>query len=79
MTTKNTPPQNDEPVAALGDPPFTEEETTKTKFNHSIKVPIQYRTAARLLRVNFEKGASLKSLIFQEKHAVSISKSVCVC
>lgn len=41
-----------------------------TQYNHSVKVPSQYRAAARLLKKTFEEGASLKGLIFQEKHAV---------
>lgn len=44
----------------------------ETQFNHSVKVPMQYRAAARLLKKTFEQGASLKGLIFQEKHAVII-------
>lgn len=44
--------------------------TRPTYFYHSVKVPTQYRVAARLLKKCFEEGGSLKGLIFQEKHAV---------
>lgn len=49
----------------------------ETQYNHSIKVPSQYRAAARLLKKTFEEGASLKGLIFQEKHAVSKQADGC--
>lgn len=48
----------------------------ESKFNHSIKVPNQYRKAAKLLKQTFEQGASLKGLIFEEKHAVWINISL---
>lgn len=46
-----------------------------TFFNHSVKVPIQYKTGAKFLKINFEKGVSIKDLIFREKHAVSMPGS----
>lgn len=55
-------------------------ETTDTTlvYHHSIKVPTQYRVAARLLKKTFEEGGSLKGLIFQEKHAVIFYSCSCV-
>lgn len=43
----------------------------ETKFNHSIKVPNQYKKAAKVLKNSLEKGASVKEQIFTEKHAVN--------
>lgn len=43
----------------------------ETKFNHSIKVPNQYKKAAKVLKNSLEKGASVKEQIFSEKHAVN--------
>ncbi|XP_034112835.1 28S rRNA (cytosine-C(5))-methyltransferase [Drosophila albomicans] len=40
-----------------------------SKFNHSVKVPTQYKVAAKILRTALEKQKSIKSLIFEEKHA----------
>lgn len=44
-------------------------------FTHSVKVPTQYKNAAKILRKAVQDGASLKSLIYEETHAVS-TKSV---
>lgn len=46
----------------------------ETKFKHSIKVPNQLRKAAKVVRKTFEEGASIKGLIFEEKHVVSVPK-----
>lgn len=70
-TTNTTPPTTTNPFAESA-----AERTTTTKFNHSVKVPIQYKTAAKLLKTNFEKGVSLKELIFKEKHAVSVTSEL---
>lgn len=43
----------------------------ETKFNHSIKVPNQYKKAAKVLKNSLERGASVKEQIFSEKHAVN--------
>lgn len=43
----------------------------ETKFKHSIKVPMQYKKAAKVLKNSLEKGASVKEQIFTEKHAVN--------
>lgn len=43
----------------------------ETKFKHSIKVPMQYRKAAKVLKNSLEKGDSVKEQIFTEKHAVN--------
>lgn len=41
-------------------------------FNHSVKVPTQYkRTAAVLEKALENRQKSIKNLIFEEKHAVS--------
>ncbi|EDW84279.2 uncharacterized protein Dwil_GK13235 [Drosophila willistoni] len=40
-----------------------------SKFNHSVKVPTQYRATAKILRTALEKQKSIKSLIFEERHA----------
>ncbi|KAH8417243.1 hypothetical protein KR222_007042 [Zaprionus bogoriensis] len=40
-----------------------------SKFNHSIKVPTQYKATAKILKAALEKQKSIKSLIFEEKHA----------
>ncbi|XP_067619855.1 28S rRNA (cytosine-C(5))-methyltransferase [Eurosta solidaginis] len=39
------------------------------KFNHSIKVPTQYKRVAAVLKAALDRKKSLKSLIFEEKHA----------
>ncbi|XP_022210705.1 28S rRNA (cytosine-C(5))-methyltransferase [Drosophila obscura] len=40
-----------------------------SKFTHSVKVPTQYKATAKILKVALEKQKSIKSLIFEEKHA----------
>ncbi|KAH8307628.1 hypothetical protein KR044_005898 [Drosophila immigrans] len=40
-----------------------------SKFNHSVKVPTQYKVTAKILRTALERQKSIKSLIFEEKHA----------
>ncbi|KAH8359365.1 hypothetical protein KR093_006134 [Drosophila rubida] len=40
-----------------------------SKFNHSVKVPTQYKVTAKILRTALERQQSIKSLIFEEKHA----------
>lgn len=40
------------------------------KFIHSIKVPNQYKKAAKLLKQTFESGQSVKGQIFEQKHVV---------
>ncbi|KAH8337403.1 hypothetical protein KR059_009086 [Drosophila kikkawai] len=42
-----------------------------SKFNHSVKVPTQYKATAKILKTALDKQKSIKSLIFEEKHAVS--------
>lgn len=42
----------------------------ENKFKHSIKVPTQYKRVAAVLKAALERKKSLKSLIFEEKHAV---------
>lgn len=46
----------------------------ETKFNHSVKVPIQYKKAAKILKNSMESGESLKGQIFAEKHAVRFTR-----
>lgn len=41
-------------------------------FVHSVKVPNQYRKAAKTLQNAMENDASIKHQIFNEKHAVRI-------
>lgn len=41
-------------------------------YKHSIKVPNQYKKAAKVLKNTMESGASIKGQIFAEKHAVKI-------
>lgn len=50
----------------------------ESKFQHSVKVPTQYKKAAKVLKNAMEqRGASLKTLIFSEKHAVnSVSRTL---
>lgn len=45
----------------------------ETEFKHSIKVPVQYKKAAKVLKNSMESGASIKGQIFAEKHAVNIN------
>ncbi|XP_064556168.1 28S rRNA (cytosine-C(5))-methyltransferase [Drosophila montana] len=40
-----------------------------SQFTHSIKVPTQYKATAKILKAAIEKQKSIKSLIFEEKHA----------
>ncbi|KAM8704110.1 hypothetical protein ACLKA7_008681 [Drosophila subpalustris] len=40
-----------------------------SKFTHSVKVPTQYKVTAKILKTAIEKQKSIKSLIFEEKHA----------
>lgn len=42
-----------------------------SQFKHSIKVPMQYKKAAKVLKNSMESGASVKGQIFAEKHAVN--------
>lgn len=49
----------------------TEENASDSQFKHSIKVPMQYKKAAKVLKNSMEGGASIKGQIFAEKHAVS--------
>lgn len=44
----------------------------ETKFNHSIKIPTQYRAAASTLRKTLEEGESVQNQIFNAKHVVSL-------
>lgn len=44
-------------------------ESEPTSFKHSIKVPNQYKKAAKLLENSMVGGKSLKGMIFEEKHA----------
>lgn len=44
-------------------------ESESTSFKHSVKVPNQYKKAAKLLENSMVAGKSLKGLIFEEKHA----------
>lgn len=39
-------------------------------FEHSIKVPRLYKTAAKIAQNVKENGASLKQLVYEKKHAV---------
>lgn len=43
----------------------------ESEFKHSIKVPMQYKKAAKMLKNTMESGASIKGQIFAEKHAVN--------
>lgn len=43
----------------------------ETQFKHSIKVPNQYKKAAKVLKNSMVGGASVKGQIFSEKHAVN--------
>ncbi|KAH8369304.1 hypothetical protein KR009_007523 [Drosophila setifemur] len=40
-----------------------------SKFEHSVKVPTQYKATAKILKAALEKQKSIKTLIFEEKHA----------
>lgn len=44
---------------------------SETQFKHSIKVPVQYKKAAKVLKNAIESNVSLKGQIFAEKHAVN--------
>lgn len=44
----------------------------ETQFKHSIKVPVQYKKAAKILKSSLESNASIKGQIFAEKHAVKL-------
>lgn len=46
----------------------------ETKFTHSVKVPNQFRKAAKLLKSSMVEHKSLKTQIFNEKHAVKYTK-----
>lgn len=52
------------------------EKKMDTKFQHSVKVPTQYKKAAKVLKNSMEQRASLKTLIFSEKHAVNSPISI---
>lgn len=39
-------------------------------FEHSIKVPRLYKTAAKLAREASENGSSIKQLVYETKHLV---------
>lgn len=41
-------------------------------FVHSIKVPRLYKTAATIVKKVAEDGASLKQLIYEKNHPVSL-------
>jgi len=41
-----------------------------SQFTHSVKVPTQYKVTAKILKTAIEKQKSIKTLIFEEKHAV---------
>lgn len=44
-------------------------------FQHSVKVPTQYKRVAAILKTALEnRQKSLKTLIYEEKHAVSLIK-----
>lgn len=49
-----------------------------TEFKHSIKVPVQYKKAAKVLKNSMESNASIKGQIFAEKHAVKHKFSMCI-
>ncbi|XP_059615579.1 28S rRNA (cytosine-C(5))-methyltransferase-like [Phlebotomus argentipes] len=38
-------------------------------FNHSVKVPTQYKVASKILQKYEEEGASMRSMIYEQKHA----------
>lgn len=42
------------------------------EFVHSIKVPRLYKSAAKVIQEVREKGGSLKSLIYNQRHPVSL-------
>lgn len=41
-------------------------------FEHSVKVPRLYKTAARIAQKVKEDGSSLKELVYEKKHPVRI-------
>lgn len=47
-----------------------------SEFKHSVKVPVQYKKAAKMLKNTMESGASIKGQIFAEKHAVSQAHTI---
>lgn len=46
--------------------------TMSSGFQHSVKVPTQYRNLAKILKNALEGKKSLRSLIFEDKHVVSV-------
>lgn len=48
----------------------------ETQFKHSVKVPNQYKKAAKILKTSMESNASIKGQIFTEKHAVNTTSSL---
>lgn len=50
---------------------YVENRKMETQFKHSIKVPNQYKKAAKVLKNSMQSGASVKGQIFAEKHAVN--------
>lgn len=50
----------------------------ESEFKHSIKVPVQYKKAAKILKSSMEGGASIKGQIFAEKHAVNTHIILCI-
>lgn len=43
-------------------------------FNHSVKVPTQYRVASKVLQKYEIEGASMRDMIYNQKHAVRSRK-----
>lgn len=41
-------------------------------FNHSVKVPTQYKKAAAIFKKAITEKKSVKSLVYEERHAVII-------
>lgn len=41
-------------------------------FEHSIKVPRLYKTAAKIVERIKKEGSSVKQLVYEKKHPVSI-------
>ena len=46
-------------------------EETTTIFKHSVKIPTQYKKAAKFLKNTYEQGTSPKSQIFEDSHLVN--------
>lgn len=42
-------------------------------FKHSVKVPRLYKIAAKIVQQVREEGASIKHLVYQAKHPVSMN------